>query len=188
VDTLPALIAYARANPSAVSYGSSGSGSLSHLAMEMLKAQAKIDMVHVPYRGLAPATTAVIAGEVQTAILGFGSSRSMIDSGRLRPIAIASPERVSALPNVPTTGEVGYGRVDATSRLTLAGPARMSSKMVERVNATVSGVLNNPDMRAQIAARDIVVTNMGPKPFAQEIEKLSRLNAEAVRISGATAE
>ena len=188
VDSLPALIAYARANPSAVSYGSSGSGSLSHLAMEMLKAQAKIDMVHVPYRGLAPATTAVIAGEVQTAILGFGSSRSMIDSGRLRPIAIASPERVSALPNVPTTGEVGYGRVDATSRLTLAGPARMSSEMVERVNATVSGVLNNPDMRAQIAARDIVVTNMGPKPFAQEIEKLSRLNAEAVRISGATAE
>jgi len=67
VDSLPALIAYARANPSAVSYGSSGSGSLSHLAMEMLKAQAKIDMVHVPYRGLAPATTAVIAGEVQTA-------------------------------------------------------------------------------------------------------------------------
>ena len=184
VDSLPALVAYARANPSAVSYGSSGSGSLSHLAMEMLKAQAKIDMVHVPYRGLAPATTAVIAGEVQTAILGFGSSRSMIDSGRLRPIAIASPERVSALPNVPTTGEVGYGRVDATSRLTLAGPARMSSEMVERVNATVSGVLNNPDMRAQIAARDIVVTNMGPKPFAQEIEKLSRLNAEAVRDFG----
>jgi tripartite-type tricarboxylate transporter receptor subunit TctC len=64
----------------------------------------------------------------------------------------------------------------------------MSSEMAERVNATVSGVLNNPDMRAQIAARDIVVTNMGPKPFAQEIEKLSRLNAEAVRISGATAE
>ena len=188
VDSLPALVAYARTNPSAVSYGSSGSGSLSHLAMEMLKAHAKIDMVHVPYRGLAPATTAVIAGEVQTAILGFGSSRNMIDSGRLRPIAIASPERVSALPNVPTTAEVGYGRVDATSRLTLAGPARMSSEMVERVNATVSGVLNNPDMRAQIAARDIVVTNMGPKPFAQEIEKLSRLKAEAVRISGATAE
>jgi tripartite-type tricarboxylate transporter receptor subunit TctC len=107
-DSLPTLIAYARANPAAVSYASSGSGSLSHLAMEMLKAQAKINMVHVPYRGLAPAQTAVVAGEVQAGILGFGSSRSMIESGRLRAIAIASPERVAALPNVPTTGEGGY--------------------------------------------------------------------------------
>lgn len=188
VNCLPALVDYARANPNAVSYGSSGSGSLSHLAMEILKAQAHINMVHVPYRGLAPVMTAVLAGEVQTAILGFGSSRSMIESGRLRPIAIASPERVAALPDIPTTGEFGYGRVDATSRLTLAGPARMSADTVNRVNAAISGVLDSPDMRAQIAARDIVVTNMGPKPFAQEIDKLSRLNAEAVRISGVQAE
>jgi tripartite-type tricarboxylate transporter receptor subunit TctC len=188
LDSLPALVDYARANPTAVSYGSSGSGSLSHLAMEVLKAQAHINMVHVPYRGLAPATTAVVAGEVQTAILGFGSSRSMIESGRLRAIAIASPERVAALPDVPTTGESGYGRVDATSRLTLAGPARMSAESISRVNEAVSRVLSSPDMRAQIAARDIIVTNMGPKPFAQEIERLSRLNAEAVRIAGVTME
>jgi tripartite-type tricarboxylate transporter receptor subunit TctC len=137
----------------------------------MLKAQAKIDMVHVR-TGVLPQPTAVIAGEVQAAILGFGSSRSMIDSGRLRPIAIASPERVSALPNVPTTGEVGYGRVDATSRLTLAGPARMSSEMVERVNAAVSGVLNSPDMRAQIAARDIVVTTWDQNPLRRKSKAL----------------
>src|SRR6516162_1739128 len=133
VNSLPMLVDYARANPAAVSYASSGSGSLSHLAMEMLKAQAKINMVHVPYRGLAPAQTAVVAGEVQAGILGFGSSRGMIESGRLRAIAIASPERVGALPNVPTTGESGYPRVDATSRLTLAGPAMMTADAVDRV-------------------------------------------------------
>jgi tripartite-type tricarboxylate transporter receptor subunit TctC len=186
-DSIPALITYARNNPTALSYGSSGSGSLPHLAMEMLKSQANINIVHVPYRGLAPAMTAVVAGEVQTAILGFGSSRSMIESGRLRAIAIASPARVASSPNIPTTGELGYGKVDATSRLTLAGPARMSAETIGRVNDAVSNVLNSPEMRKQIEARDIVVTNMGPKPFA-EIERISRLNAEAVRISGAQAE
>jgi tripartite-type tricarboxylate transporter receptor subunit TctC len=188
VDSLPALIAYARSNPATLSYGSSGSGGLPHLAMEMLKAQANINMVHVPYRGLAPAQTAVIAGEVQAAILGFGSSRSMIDAGRLRVIAIASPDRVKSMPNVPTTGEGGYPRVDATSRLTLAGPGRMSAETIARVNDAVSRVVTSPEMREQIEARDIVVTNMGPKPFAEEIERLSRLNAEAVRISGAQVE
>ncbi len=143
VDSLPMLVDYARANPGAVSYASSGSGSLSHLAMEMLKAQAKINMIHVPYRGLAPAQTAVIAGEVQAGILGFGSSRGMIESGRLRAIAIASPERVGALPNVPTTGESGYPRADATSRLTLAGPATMSGDTVNRVNEAVSHALRS---------------------------------------------
>jgi tripartite-type tricarboxylate transporter receptor subunit TctC len=112
----------------------------------------------------------------------------MIESGRLRAIAIASPERVAALPNVPTTGEGGYPRVDATSRLTLAGPAKMSVEAVNEVYEATSRVLSSPDLRKQIEARDIVVTNMGPKPFAEEIEKLSRLNAEAVRISGAEAE
>jgi tripartite-type tricarboxylate transporter receptor subunit TctC len=188
VDSLSMLVAYARVNPTAVSYASSGSGSLSHLAMEMLKAQAKINMIHVPYRGLAPAQTAVVAGEVQVGILGFGSSRGMIESGRLRAIAIASPERVAALPNVPTTDESGYPRVDATSRLTLAGPAKMSAETVDEVSGAVSRVLSSSDLRKQIEARDIAVTNMGPKPFAEEIEKLSRLNAEAVRIAGVEAE
>jgi tripartite-type tricarboxylate transporter receptor subunit TctC len=145
-------------------------------------------MVHVPYRGLAPVQTAVIAGEVQAGILGFGTSRSMIDAGRLRAIAIASPERVKSSSNIPTTAEAGFPRVDATSRLTLAGPMKMTAETVGRVNDAVSRALNSLEMRQQIESRDIVVTNMGPKPFAEEIQRLSRLNAEAVKISGAQAE
>ena len=95
VNSLPALIAYARANPSALNYGSSGSGSLTHLAMEVLKAQANISMVHVPYRGLEPVRVGLLSGEIQTGILGYGSSRSMIEGGKLRLIAIASPDRIS---------------------------------------------------------------------------------------------
>jgi tripartite-type tricarboxylate transporter receptor subunit TctC len=184
VDSLASLIAYAHAHPTALSYGSSGAGSLPNLAMEMLKAQAKINMLHVPYRGLAPVQTAVIAGEVQTAILGFGSSRGMIEAGKLRLIAIASPERIAAVPNVPTTGEGGYPRVDATSRLTLVGPKEMSAEAIARVNDAVSHVLTSPEVRKQIESRDIVVTNMGPKRLAEEINKLSRYNAEAIKIAG----
>jgi len=188
VDSVPALVAYARSHPSALSYGSSGVGSLPNLAMEVLKSQAKINMVHVPYRGLAPVQTAVLAGEVQTAILGYGSSRSMIEAKRLRVIAIASAARVASLPNVPTTAEAGYPRVDATSHLALAGPVRMSMEIIGRVNDAVSRALNTPEIRKQIEARDIVVTDMGPNSFAEEIKRLSRLNAEAVQISGAKPE
>lgn len=184
VDTIPALIAYARNNPTALSYGSAGEGSLTHLAMEVFKAEAKIDIVHVPYRGLAPVQTAVMAGEVQMAILGYGSSRGMIEAGRLRAIAIPSPARVASLPNVPTMAELGYPRVDATSRLTIAGPARMSEKTIDRVNGAVSHVLEAPETRKLIEARDIVVTDMGPKPFAEEIRRLSLSNGEAAKISG----
>jgi len=185
VDSIPTLIAYARSNPTALSYGSSGSGSLQHLAMELLKAQANINMVHVPYRGLAPAQTAVIAGEVQTAILGIGSSRSMIEAGRLRAIAIAAGarDRIKSMPDVPTTGELGFPRVDATSRLMLAGPIKMSDEVIGRIHNAVSRALAGPDTRRQIEARDIVPTNLGPKPVA-EIERISRANAEAVRIAG----
>jgi tripartite-type tricarboxylate transporter receptor subunit TctC len=185
VNTLPELIDYARANPTALSYSSSGAGSAPNLAMEMLKAQSKIQILHVPYRGLAPALTAVIAGEVQMAIVGYGSSRSMIEGGKVRPISIASPDRVPALPNIPTNSELGYPRVDATSRLTLAAPAKMAPAAIEKLSEAISRALNSAELRKQIESRDIVVTNMGPKPFAAEIERLKGWNAEAIKISGA---
>jgi tripartite-type tricarboxylate transporter receptor subunit TctC len=127
----------------------------------------------------------VIAGEVQTAILGIGSSRSMVEAGRLRAIAVVTgaPDRIGSMPDVPTTGELGFPRVDATSRLMLAGPIKMSDEVIERIHNAVSRALADPDTRRQIDARDIVPTNLGPKPVA-EIERISRANAEAVRIAG----
>jgi tripartite-type tricarboxylate transporter receptor subunit TctC len=188
VNSLPELIDYARANPTALNYSSSGVGSAPHLAMEMLKAQAKIQIQHVPYRGLAPALTAVMTGEVQIAIVGYGSSRGVIEGGKVRVISVASPDRIPALPNIPTNAELGYPRVDATSRLTLAVPAKMAPAAVEQLNESVSRALSNVELRKQIESRDIMVTNMGPKPFAAEIARLSGWNAEAIKISGAESE
>jgi tripartite-type tricarboxylate transporter receptor subunit TctC len=185
-DSLPALIAYGRTNPRGLNYSSSGLGSMIHLAMEMLKSSAKVDILHVPYRGIAPALTAVAAGETQITISGYGTARGLIEARRVRPLVIASPERVAALPNVPTTGEFGYDSVDATSWLGLAAPAKTPSETINRINESVSRVLHDPEIRTQlIDARDLVVTDIGPTGFAGQIARKFKSMAEAVRVSGA---
>ena len=186
-DTLPALIDLARASPGALNYGSSGPGSATHLGFEMLKASARIDIQHVPFRGLAPALTATASGVVQMTMIGYGTARGMIEEGtRIKPLVVASPERVAALPNLPTIGELGYPEVDSTSWLAVAAPAKASAATIARINDAIARELGGPtETRKQIEARDVVVTNIGPTPFAAEIARRYRVNEEAVRISGA---
>lgn len=185
-DTLPQLIELARAKPGTLSYGSSGPGSATNLAMEMLKHQANIDILHVPYRGLNPALTATASNTVQMTMIGYGTARGMLEDGKqIKPIVVASPQRVVALPNLPTIGELGYPQVDATSSLTLAAPARVSVETIGRLNAALARELSgSSEPRKQIEARDIAVTNISGKPLADEIARRFRLNGEAVRIAG----
>jgi tripartite-type tricarboxylate transporter receptor subunit TctC len=185
-SSLPELIALAKAKPTELSYGSSGPGSATHLSMEMLKHSAGIDILHVPFRGLVPALTATASGHVQMTMIGYGTARGMFEEDKLiKPIVITSPERVAALPTIPTTAELGFPEVDATSWLAIAAPATVSPETLSKVSDEIARVLNDEDVRQQIEARDILVTNIGPKPFAEAIERRSRVNAEAVRISGA---
>ena len=185
VDSLAALIARARANPKALSYSSSGSGSSTQLAMETLKSLAKIDILHVPYKGIAPAIAAAAAGEVQITMTGYGTARGLIDAGRLRPIAIAANERVVELPNVPTTNELGYGEVQYTVWLGIAAPSKTPAEIVERINESVSRVLHSPETRKQLVeARAFVVADLGPRAFAEELARKSRFHAEAIRRTG----
>jgi tripartite-type tricarboxylate transporter receptor subunit TctC len=185
-NDLPDVIALARTNPTLLSYGSSGPGSATHLSMEMLKHSAGVDILHVPFRGLAPALSATASGHVQMTMIGYGTARGMFEEGKLiKPIVIASPERVVALPNVPTTAEFGYPEVDATSWLAIAGPATMSAETTARISDAFTRAIDSPEVRKQIEARDILVTNIGPRAFAEAIARRSELNQEAVRISGA---
>jgi tripartite-type tricarboxylate transporter receptor subunit TctC len=185
-NDLPDVISLARANPTLLNYGSSGPGSATHLSMEMLKHSAGVDILHVPFRGLAPALSATASGHVQMTMIGYGTARGMFEEGKLiKPIVIASPERVVALPNVPTTAEFGYPEVDATSWLAIAGPATMSAETTARISDAFTRAIDSPEVRKQIEARDILVTNIGPKAFAEAIARRSKLNQEAVRISGA---
>jgi len=179
VETLPSLIAYARAHPTELRYGSAGLGSNMHLTIETLKAAANIEIRHVPYRGSAPAVTATVANEVQITVAGH-QARDLVESGRLRAIAIAAQDRMPAFPNVPTTGEVGYGKVDSSSYL--AAPIKTASGMVKTINEDLSRILDEPEFRKQLTETyGNVITNIGelrqsknlngsprspPRPFA----------------------
>jgi tripartite-type tricarboxylate transporter receptor subunit TctC len=186
-DTLPQLIDLARAKPGTLSYGSSGPGSATHLGMETLKHLANIDILHVPFRGLGPALAATASGVVQMTMIGYGTARGMLEDGtQIKPIVVTSPQRVAALPNLPTIGELGYPQVDSTSWLALSAPAKVSPETINRINDAISRELSDSsDTRKQLEARDILVTNIGPKPFAEEIARRYRVNGEAVRIAGA---
>ena len=186
-DTLPQLIELARAKPGGLSYGSSGLGSATNLSMEMLKHLTGIDILHVPFRGLGPALTATASGTVQMTMIGYGTARGMLEDGtQIKPIVVASPQRVAALPDLPTTGELGFPQVDATSSLTLAMPAKAPPDAIERLNTALSRELAaSSEIRTQIEARDIVVTNVAGKPLAEEIARRFRFNGEAIRIAGA---
>jgi tripartite-type tricarboxylate transporter receptor subunit TctC len=187
-DTLPAMIAYARANPGRLRYGSAGPGSNMHLAMEMLKSLAKIDIVHVPYKGISPAMTATMSGEVEMTFAGY-SAKGLIDAGRLKPIVIAGPDRLAAFPTTPTTAELGYPRADSSTWLMLAAPAKTPKEIVEAISDAVRQVLAAPDLRSELTqGRGLVVQGLGPAESARELARLSREHAEAVRISGADRE
>lgn len=187
VDSVPAVIARAHEGSlNALTYSSSGSGSSIHLAMETLKAAAKIDILHVPYKGIAPALAAAASGEVQFTMSGYGTARGLIDGGRLKALAVASPERVAALPNVPTMTELGMPEVDATVWLGLAGPAGLPAELAAQIHAAVSRVLGQPEVRKQLTeARGLVVAANGPREFAELLRRKSEFNAGVVRRSGA---
>jgi tripartite-type tricarboxylate transporter receptor subunit TctC len=188
VTTLPELIAHAKANPGALRYGSPGHGSNVHLAMEMLKSLAKIDIQHVPYRGLAPATTAVIANEVHIGMAGY-SGRELVESGRLRVIATAGPERLPAFGTVPTTAETGYSKVDSSTWLLIAAPAKTPKDILDKINSDLSRALNDPDMRRElIERRGLAIANIGRDTAMAHLERRSREDAEMVKVSGADRE
>jgi tripartite-type tricarboxylate transporter receptor subunit TctC len=188
IETLPSLVEYARARPTALRYGSAGLGSNVHLTMETLKSVAKVEIQHVPYRGSAPAVTATVANEVQVTVAGH-TARDLIDSGRLRAIAIAAQERMPAFPNVPTTGEVGYGKVDSSSYLIVAAPIKTPPAVVKTINEDLSRILNEPAFRKQLTETyGHVITNIGGPAAIQELERFAQASAETVRMAGADKE
>jgi len=181
------LIAYVRARAGKVAFSSSGAGSTSHLVMEMIKADAKLDMVHVPYRGGSPAIQALIAGEVQVAVEGLPSLPGQIKSGTIRPLAVTSATRSALLPNVPALAETIPG-FDATAWVMLFAPAGTPGAVVERMAAESRRALEDAAVRARLAEMGATIAGAGPAQTAalhrRELEKFRR----AVQLSGAKPE
>lgn len=182
--TFPELIEYARKHPKELSFGSPSAGSTHQLTIELLKSRAKIDMLHVPYKGNAAALAAATSGEVAFATIGYGTAKGLIEAGKLRPIVISGPEREPALPNLPTTAELGYPEVDATTWLTIALPAKTPPEVVRQVSQAISRAVNDPDTRKRIEARHIIPTDIGRKELADRIAVRYKNLGEGLKLAG----
>ena len=165
--TLAELVAYARANPGKVNFGSAGSGSITHLAGELLKAEAKIELVHVPYKGAAPAVTDLLGGQVQMGIFDVPVLLPHIRSGKLRALAITSASRSQALPDVPTTAEGGYPNVTSDNWYGLVAPAAMPAAIQKKVHDAALAALRSPALVEQYAKVAGIASPGSPEDYAK---------------------
>jgi len=184
-NTVKELIAYAKANPGKLSFGSVGSGSSSHMAGELLKVTAGIDMVHIPYKGAAPALTDLMAGRVQVYIGATTSVLPHVRTGRLRALGVTSTKRVSSLPEYPTVIESGVPGFDVSSWYGLLGPAGMSPALVGKISADVRRVSNTPDVRERLLKDGAETADNTSAEFAAAIRDDIQKWKQVVKVTGA---
>jgi tripartite-type tricarboxylate transporter receptor subunit TctC len=166
VKDLAQLIAYAKANPGKVNFGSAGAGSITHLAGELLKAEAKVDMVHIPYKGAAPAVTDLISGQVQMGIFDVPILLGHIRAGKLKALAITSANRAQTLPDVPTTAELGYPNVTSDNWYGLVAPAATPADVRKRIHAAATAALRNAALIEQYGKVSGVSSPGTPEDYA----------------------
>jgi len=171
VNTFQELLAYARANPGKVNFGSAGSGSITHLAGELLKAEAKIDIVHVPYKGAAPAVTDLVGGQVQMGIFDVPVLLSHIRSGKLKALAVTSAKRAETLPDVPSTVELRYPNVTSDNWYGLIVPAATPADVQKRIHAAAVAALNSAAVKEQFAKVGGVASPGTPQDYARFLEE-----------------
>jgi tripartite-type tricarboxylate transporter receptor subunit TctC len=179
VNTLKEFADYLRKNPGKLSYGSAGAGSLTHLTMELFKQQVNSFMVHIPYRGVAPAFTDLIGGQTQAMFPGLAAAMPHIRSGRVRPLAVTGVSRHPLLKDTPTLVELGYPGFDAQQWYGVVGPANMPAAIVKQLNESLETVLKAPDLRDKLASEALEPISMSPEKFAQfmraDIERWTKL-------------
>ena len=183
--TLTQLIALAKEKPGTLNYGSAGNATPPHLAAELFKSLAAVDLVHVPYKGGAPALQAVTAGEVQLIFEGLVTLLPQIKAGRLRALAITGSARDPALPDVPTVAEAGLPAFQVTFWSGLVAPAGTPADVVASLNAALRKSLASADVRETLERQGLAPAGNSPAEFARFIKSEIARWAQAVRVSGA---
>lgn len=150
-STMKEFLALIRANPNKLNFGSSGLGSLSHLSGELLKSMAKLDIVHIPYKGMGQVVGELLGGQVQFAVGPLAAIHSHIQSGKLRALAVTGEQRLPALPDLPTVAEAGVPGYEAINWFGFLAPAAVDRKIIEAFNAEVNRVLKLPDVKERLA-------------------------------------
>ena len=171
VATLRQFVRYVKANPGKFSYGSSGPGTLTHLAMEQLKLAADLDIVHVPYRGIGPAFTDILGGQTQAMLPGLAAALPHIKAGKVRALAVTGRRRHPLLPDVPTFEESGYAGFDGVQWYGIVGPANLPPAIVKRLNEEINRLLEAPELRERLSGEALEPMPMSPEQFGQYIRE-----------------
>jgi tripartite-type tricarboxylate transporter receptor subunit TctC len=179
VKTVRDLVALARVRPGSINYATTGNGTLPHLAAEFLRLRASIDIVHVPYKGSAPAITDLLGGQVEMFFANMLSAMPHVTSGRLRAVAVSSAKRSAVLPAVPTMIEAGYPDFEASTWFGLLAPSGVPAEIVQRLHAEVVKLLAGRELQQRLASEGAVAVGNTPTEFAayirSETEKWTRV-------------
>jgi len=183
--SLKELLGLARAKPGQMTYGSGGIGTASHLATEMLKLMTKVDMIHVPYKGLGPALTDLMGGQVQLIISTLASALPHLKSGRLKPLAVTTARRSSFFPELPTMNEAGVPGYEFSTWYGLLVPAATPKTIVERLNAETVKVLNSPVLKEQFTGQGLESTPSSPAEFGAYLKSEVAKWGKVIKAAGA---
>ena len=188
LDTFKGLIEYARANPGRISYGSVGSGSASHLTMELLKSEAKIHAVHIPYRGFPPAVTDMLAGNIQAMFAIIPGVLPHVKAGKMNALAITAKRRSDLAPDVPSVTELGYPQLESLAWIGLLAPGNTTSEVLARLSMETVRGMTAPDVRDLLGKQGFDVVASTPAEFQRWIAAESAKWARVIKASGATAD
>ena len=164
--TLKELVDYAKANPGKLSYASSGNGAHIHVATEYFLYTAGINIVHVPYKGSGPALNDTVGGQVQMIFGSVATALQYVKSGRLRPLAVTTPKRIAAAPDVPTVAESGYPGWEVTNWHGLVGPKGLPKDIVQRLNKEINGAVHSEELKKVLASDGLEPAGGTPEEFA----------------------
>src|ERR1700710_2454769 len=185
IKTLKELVAFAKANPDKLTYGSAGNGSVNHLLGEMLRTEADIRLVHVPYKGAPAAIGDVMGGHIDMAFASIPSVISSVQSNVVRALAVSSAKRVAVAPEIPTIAEAGFEKFDVNPWWGILAPAGISPSIAHKINADIADILKTPDMEDVLAKQGATPLISSAEAFqnllAQDIEKWRKV----VKASGA---
>jgi tripartite-type tricarboxylate transporter receptor subunit TctC len=184
-NTLQELVALAKKNPGKLNYGSAGNGGISHLVPEMFKAATGTFIVHIPYKGSAPAFTDLLAGQVQMMAESIPQANQYVKQGKLRALAVTSRERSNALPDVPTLMEAGVKDFDVVGFYGVLAPAATPKPVMDKLAAAFKATLETPEIRSRMVAQGADPAYLGPEAFTKYLAAEMPKWAKAVKDSGA---
>jgi tripartite-type tricarboxylate transporter receptor subunit TctC len=178
------LVALAKKQPGKLNFASSGPGSLPHLAGELFKLTAKIDIVHVPYRGAAPAVNDLLGGQVQMVFLDLPVLLPQVKAGKLRPIAVGAEKRVPTLPDVPTTGEAGMPSLQTENWYGMVAPAGTPKEIIATLNKAAVAALKDPEVVSKLSSQGAILVGDTPDEFRAFIASETAKWAKVIKDAG----